>query len=130
MPTIKLNINSKEYNIGVDSKDENLLLEIASDINKKIDQLKHDEPLFFMGLNNERLFLYLCISILTDLKKDTKELDSNKEVEVDEHGQVYMFDKQEIPQEISYDQLVLTKVDAKIQDIQKIIKNIQHIVKI
>lgn len=63
---VDININSKVYKIGCAKEDEERVLALGLTLSKKITEIKKSDPNFFIGLNNETLFLFTALILIEE----------------------------------------------------------------
>ncbi len=74
---IEININQKIYHIGVAKGEEDKIINFAKILNLKIEGFKNQDPTFFMGLNNERLLLFMALLMVEEEVTHKKILEKN-----------------------------------------------------
>lgn len=73
---VDININSKVYKIGCAKEDEERVLALGSALSNKIKEIKNSDPNFFIGLNNETLFLFTALILIEEQETAKKQATS------------------------------------------------------
>ena len=73
-------LNGKSYKIGCSDEDKEIISSYVEELSTRIQDFKSQDPVFFMGLNEERIFLFqalLLIGELRDIHSNRVSLDNN-----------------------------------------------------
>jgi len=67
MAVIEVKINNKLYQIGCEPEEKAKIKKYASMLSQKVTKFEKENPIFFLGLNNERVFLFQSLSFLEEI---------------------------------------------------------------
>ncbi|XWO13997.1 Cell division protein ZapA-like [Candidatus Hepatincola sp. Pdp] len=67
MAVIEVKINNKLYQIGCETEEKAKIKKYASMLSQKVTKFEKENPIFFLGLNNERVFLFQSLSFLEEI---------------------------------------------------------------
>ncbi len=114
MAIVEVIINSKVYQIGCEKEDKEKIKKYSKELNLRIKSLKEENPSFFLGLNDERVFLFQCLLLLSE-KGDSK-------IKYDNTNQNFL---EALPDNID----ILEDIDIKVDKIDENIKKLKKILK-
>jgi cell division protein ZapA (FtsZ GTPase activity inhibitor) len=107
---IEININQKIYHIGVAKGEEDKIISFSKVLNTKIDNFKNQDPTFFMGLNNERLLLFMALLMVEE------ELDYKRNLEKNTTEAKKALKQLEEQEKLAKDELVKVKKETQVVD--------------
>lgn len=114
MAIVEIVINSKIYQIGCEKEDKEKIKKYSKELNLRIKSLKEENPSFFLGLNDERVFLFQCLLLLSEIgDSQIKSSKVNSSI-VDKS-----FDNMDILEDID---IKVDKIDENIKKLKKIFK--------
>lgn len=67
MAVIEVKINNKLYQIGCEPDEKSKIKKYANMLSQKVIKFEKENPIFFLGLNNERVFLFQSLSFLEEI---------------------------------------------------------------
>ena len=61
-------LNGKSYQIGCSDEDKAIISSYVEELSTRIQEFKSQDPIFFMGLNEERIFLFQALLLIGELR--------------------------------------------------------------